>query len=385
MKLADRLATIKPFRVMEIMERAAQLEASGKSVIHMEVGEPDFAVCKEISSAGVDAIARGDTKYTSATGLSELRRTISNYYLGFGVEVDPGRIVITSGGSGGLLLLAAALLNPSDRLLVTDPGYPCNEVFAEAVGAHVNRVPVYAENHFQPRWQDLKLRWDDSVRGALLASPSNPTGTMIRRQELQKIVDEACDRGFLIVDEIYQGLVGDQPEYRSVLSLSSAPIVLQSFSKYFGMTGWRLGWIVIPEELIDGVRKLAQNLFISPSTIAQRAALAAFSVEAMAEHERRRRIFRERAMHLQRGLERLGLAVPATPDGAFYLYVDVSASRMTASQLSRRLLDEYLVATTPGLDFGEVNAERYIRLACTVDVEVMDLVLERIAHALSRG
>ncbi len=385
MKRADRLSTIKPFRVMEIMERAAQLEASGRSVIHMEVGEPDFAVCKEISSAGADAINRGDTKYTSATGLPELRRTISDYYLGFGIEVNPDQIVVTSGGSGGLLLLAAALLNPSERVLVTDPGYPCNEVFAETVGAHVKRIPVYAESHFQPHWQDLESRWDDSVRGALLASPSNPTGTMIRRRELQTIVDEACDRGFLIVDEIYQGLVGDQPEYRSVLSLSSAPIVLQSFSKYFGMTGWRLGWIVIPEDLIDGVRKLAQNLFISPSTIAQRAAMAAFTVDAMAEHERRRKIFRERASHLQRGLERLGLAVPATPDGAFYLYVDVSASGMTASRLSRRLLDEYLVATTPGLDFGEVNAERYLRFACTVDVEVMDQVLERIAHALAQG
>ena len=385
MKLADRLATIKPFRVMEIMERAAQLEASGRSVIHMEVGEPDFAVCKEISAAGAEAIARGDTKYTSATGLPELRRTISSYYGGLGVEVDPERIVVTSGGSGGLLLLAAALLNPSDRVLVTDPGYPCNEVFAETVGAHVSRVPVFAEKHFQPSWSDLQAHWGESVRGALLASPSNPTGTMIRRLEMQSIIDQGCDRGFLIIDEIYQGLVGDDPEYRTVLSLSSQPIVLQSFSKYFGMTGWRLGWIVIPEELIDGVRKLAQNLFISPSTIAQRAAMAAFSVEAIAEHERRRKIFRERARHLQSGLERLGLAVPATPDGAFYLYVDVSATGMSASEVSRLLLDEHLVATTPGLDFGAVNAERYLRVACTVDVDVMDEVLARIALALARG
>ena len=370
---------------MEIMERAAQLEASGRSVIHMEVGEPDFAVCKEISAAGAAAIGRGDTKYTSATGLPELRRTISSYYGGFGVEIDPERIVVTSGGSGGLLLLAAALLNPSDHVLVTDPGYPCNEVFAETVGAHVSRVPVFAENHFQPRWSDLKTYWDDSVRGALLASPSNPTGTMIRRQEMQSIVDQACDRGFLIIDEIYQGLVGDDPEYRTVLSLSSEPIVLQSFSKYFGMTGWRLGWIVIPEQLIDGIRRLAQNLFISPSTIAQHAAMAAFSAEAIEEHERRRRIFRDRATHMQRGLERLGLEVPATPDGAFYLYVDISATRMSASDFSRLLLDGYLVATTPGLDFGAANAERYLRIALTVDVNVMDLVLDRIALALARG
>ncbi len=385
MKLADRLATIKPFRVMEIMERAAQLEASGRSVVHMEVGEPDFAVCREISTAGAEAIARGDTKYTSATGLPELRRTISSYYGRLGVDIDPERIVVTSGGSGGLLLLAAALLNPSDRVLVTDPGYPCNEVFAETVGAHVSRVPVFAENHFQPSWSDLGAHWGDTVRGALLASPSNPTGTMIRRNKMRSIIDQACDRGFLIIDEIYQGLVSDDPEYRTVLSLSSQPIVLQSFSKYFGMTGWRLGWIVIPEELLDGVRKLAQNLFISPSTIAQRAAIAAFSVEAIAEHERRRKIFRHRATHMQRGLERLGLAVPATPDGAFYLYVDVSATGMTASDFSRLLLDEYLVATTPGLDFGAVNAERFLRIACTVDVDIMDLVLDRIANALTRG
>ena len=382
MLLARRLETIKPFRVMEIMERAAELEASGRAVIHMEVGEPDFPVCKSIADAGSRAISQGRTKYTSATGLPELRQTIADYYRLQGVVVDPERIVVTAGGSGGLLLLAAALLNPGDTLLVTDPGYPCNEVFAEAVGAHVTRVPVSAETRFQPSWDDLARHWTDRVRGVLIASPANPTGTMVPRRDLQAIVNGVTDRGFLIVDEIYQGLVRERPEYRTVLELSSSAIVLQSFSKYFGMTGWRLGWIVVPHMMVESIRKLAQNLFISPSTVAQCAAMAAFDSEAMAEHERRRRVFCERMDFLQSGLEQLGLPIHARPDGAFYLYADVTSTGMSATEFCRRLLESHCVAVTPGLDFGSNNAENYVRMACTVDVPQMEKVIERIGLML---
>lgn len=384
MKTASRLDHIQPFRVMELLERARQLESAGHGVLHMEVGEPDFPVSAPILAAGRQALDEARTRYTAATGLPELRHAIAGYYEGIGVSVSPERIVITSGASGGLMLLAAALLDPGDRMLVTDPGYPCNDVFAKVVGADVIRVPVTARTAFQPAWTDLQSAWTDSVRGVLLASPANPTGTMIPREGLLEICERLPADAFLIVDEIYQGLVGPKPRYRTALEVSSRPIILQSFSKYFGMTGWRLGWVVIPEELVDGVRRLAQNLYICPPTISQYAAAAAFTPEATVEHERRRWIFRERIERLAEGLKRAGLDVPVMPDGAFYLYADVSSTGLPASVFSRRLLEEFHIAATPGLDFGEYQSERFIRFACTVDVGVIDEVLRRIRAAVDR-
>ncbi len=384
MKTAARLDRIQPFRVMELLERAHELEAQGFDVLHMEVGEPDFPVAAPIIEAAKVALQRGLTQYTSATGLPELRSAVADYYNKLGVKVRAEQVVITSGASGGLMLLAAALLNPGDLLQVTDPGYPCNDVFAEAVGASVVRVPVSAQTAFQPTLKDLQARWSEKVRGVLLASPANPTGTMIARSAMEELCAGLPDDAFLIVDEIYQGLVGEQPEYRTALSVSSRPIILQSFSKYFGMTGWRLGWLVLPDELVDGVRRLAQNLFICPPTVSQYAALAAFSPGAMEEHERRRRIFRERTLRLAEGLNALGLTVPALPDGAFYLYSDVSAAGLPASAFSRRLLEEFHIAATPGLDFGEYQNERFVRFACTVDLGVIDEVLSRLKAAVSR-
>ena len=369
---------------MELLERAHELEAQGFDVLHMEVGEPDFPVAAPIIEAAKVALQRGLTQYTSATGLPELRSAVADYYNKLGVKVRAEQVVITSGASGGLMLLAAALLNPGDLLQVTDPGYPCNDVFAEAVGASVVRVPVSAQTAFQPTLKDLQARWSEKVRGVLLASPANPTGTMIARSAMEELCAGLPDDAFLIVDEIYQGLVGEQPEYRTALSVSSRPIILQSFSKYFGMTGWRLGWLVLPDELVDGVRRLAQNLFICPPTVSQYAALAAFSPGAMEEHERRRRIFRERTLRLAEGLNALGLTVPALPDGAFYLYSDVSAAGLPASAFSRRLLEEFHIAATPGLDFGEYQNERFVRFACTVDLGVIDEVLSRLKAAVSR-
>lgn len=369
---------------MEILDRAQQLEREGASILHMEVGELDFPVAEPIRMAGVEALQRGHTRYTSATGLPELRHAIAAYYSRFGVEVNPEQVVITSGASGGLMLLAAALLDPGDHMLVTDPGYPCNQVFAESVGASIIRVPVSARSGFQPEWSDIEAAWRPSVRGVLLASPANPTGTMVPRATLSHLARSLPESAFLIVDEIYQGLTSTQSEYPTALAVSSRPIVLQSFSKYFGMTGWRLGWIVVPDRLVDAVRHLAQNLYICPPTVSQHAALAALSEEALLEHERRGRIIRERIARLAEGLESIGLKVPVRPDGAFYLYVDISSSGLTATEFSRRLLEEFHVAATPGLDFGEHDAERYVRFACTVDRDVIDEVLLRLGRAVER-
>jgi aspartate/methionine/tyrosine aminotransferase len=383
-KTAERLERIKPFRVMEILDRAHQLEREGVSVLHMEVGEPDFSVAEQIRMAGVAALQRGQTRYTSATGLPELRQAISGYYDRFGIDVDPDRIVITSGASGGLMLLAAALLDPGDQMLVTDPGYPCNEVFAQSVGASVIRVPVSAGTGFQPEWTDIEAAWKGAVKGVLLASPANPTGTMVRRATLAHLARSLPDSAFLIVDEIYQGLTGKQSEYPTALAVSSRPIVLQSFSKYFGMTGWRLGWIVVPDDLVDGIKRLAQNLFICPPTVSQYAAIAALSAPALQEHDRRSSIFRDRLTRMTDGLEAMGLNVPVRPDGAFYLYVDITSSGLSASEFSRRLLDEFHIAATPGTDFGEHEAERHVRFACTVELDVIDEVLRRLRLAMDQ-
>ena len=385
MRMADRLAAIQPFRVMEVLDRAAAHEAAGRRVVHLEVGEPDFSTCEPVTSAGLDALSRGDTKYTSALGIAPLREAIAGYYEQRGVAVDPARVVVTAGASGGLLLLSSALLNPGEKVLVTDPGYPCNEVFAAAVGADALAVKVHAENRFQPTWQDLNEAWDATVQGALLASPANPTGTVVPLEALEEIARGVRGKdGFLIMDEIYQGVVFTPTDYDTVLEVDPEAIVLQSFSKYFGMTGWRLGWVVVPDSMISGITRLAQNLFISPPTVAQHAAVAAFSPAAMAEHEARRVKFAQRHQRLLVGLRTLGVDVPVSGDGAFYIYADISSSGLDSMTFCLRLLDEYQVACAPGCDFGAHDAERYVRFSYTVDLEDIELGLERIGQALEK-
>jgi aspartate/methionine/tyrosine aminotransferase len=386
---AERLKQIAPFRVMQLMERAKALEAQGHKVVHFEVGEPDFDTAAPIIAAGQEALASGRTKYTQALGTPELRERIGRYYRETaGVEVDPERIVVTSGASGGLLLLAGLLLDPGDELLMPDPGYPCNEVFAGLVNALPVRINVDAADGFQITPEALAGAWTSRTRGLLLGSPANPTGALASRDRLGALVEGVRSKaGHFLLDEIYQGLIygeGDeQPEYRTGLSISQEIFVLNSFSKYFGMTGWRLGWMVVPEEYLDGVRRLAQNLFISPSSIAQHAALAAFDPAAMEIHESRRRRFAHRRDRLSAGLRSLGLTIPVDPNGAFYLYVDVSATGMDSETFCWRLIDEYQVAVTPGIDFGEHLAERYVRFAYTTGDDDIDLGLTRIGAALT--
>ena len=383
---ASRLKNIAPFRVMQLMERAKTLEAEGHRVVHFEVGEPDFDTAEPIIRAGQDALAQGHTKYTQALGTPALRERIARYYEeSAGVQVAREQIVVTGGASGGLLLLAGLLLDPGDELLMPDPGYPCNEVFVGLVNAVPARIAVDAANGFQVTPEALEAAWTGRSRGLLLGSPANPTGALVSRNRLEALVSVVHQRqGLFLLDEIYQGLVyGEtQPEYRTGLAVDPDIFVLNSFSKYFGMTGWRLGWMVVPEEYVDGVSRLAQNLFISPSSIAQHAALAAFDPEAMAIHESRRRRFAARRDQLAAGLRNLGLEIPVDPQGAFYLYVDVSSSGMDSETFCWRLIDEYQVAVTPGIDFGSHLADRYVRFAYTTGEEDIDLGIERIGEAL---
>ncbi len=372
---------------MQVLARAEQFSLAGHQVVHFEVGEPDFATAPPIVEAGQQALEDGLTKYTAATGIAPLREAIAQYYADWDVRVDPQRIVVTGGASGGLTLLTALLLNPRDELLITDPGYPCNEVFARMVGAVPKTIQVGPDTLFQPRPDDVAAAWGPATRALLLASPANPTGTVIGRSALAQIHAVVQQRdGFFILDEIYQGLYSARhagmAEYRSGLEVAQDIYVLNSFSKFFGMTGWRLGWIVVPSEAVEPVTRLAQNLFISPSTPAQYAALAAFETAAMDIHQQRARAFQQRAELLVNGLKKLGFGIPVMPQGAFYAYVDVSHTGLNSRDFCWRLLDEYYVAVTPGEDFGAHNSDRYVRFAFTTDEASIHEGLTRIDKAL---
>lgn len=391
---ARRLQQIAPFRVVELLERAKALEAAGHRVVHLEVGESDFATAQPIVAAGHRALDAGATKYTQALGIPELRRRIARHYREtVGIDIDPERVVVTSGASAGLLLLAALLLDPGDELLLTDPGYPCNEVFAWLVSGVPVAVPVPPEEGFQLTPQRAEAAWSAATRGMLVASPANPTGAVLSADDLAGLAALARARdGFLIVDEIYQGLTfhgpavdlasGAGPGYRSGLAIDDGIYVLNSFSKYFGMTGWRLGWMVVPPAAVEPIARLAQNLFISPPSLSQHAALAAFDAEAMAIHESRRAAFGRRLELLCDGLEALGFDIPVRPRGAFYVYVDIGHTGLDAVDFCWRLLEEHHVAATPGIDFGARNAERFVRFAFTTGEEDIALGLARLGDAL---
>jgi aspartate/methionine/tyrosine aminotransferase len=386
---AERNRLVQPFRVMVLMERARQLEREGRSIVHLEVGEPDFPTAEPIVTAGQQALADGRTGYTEALGIPELRSRIAEFYRDrSGIEIDPGRIVVTSGASGALVLACTLLADPGDGWLMTDPGYPCNRSFVAMVNAQVQLAPVGPDSGYQMNAQIAAAHWHDNTRGLLLASPSNPTGAMLRGGDLEALFSLARERGASVVlDEIYQGLTygGGVGHRGTALTLSGAAdlYVVNSFSKYFGMTGWRLGWMVIPADAVAPLSRLAQNLFISPPSISQYAALAAFSEEALAEHERRRQTFEARRDLLVSGLAGLGLQVALVPEGAFYLYVDISTCGMSSDDFCSRLLEDYGVAVTPGTDFGAHRSDCHVRFAFTTGEDEIRRGLERIGDALT--
>ena len=386
---AERNRHVQPFRVMVLMERARQLEREGRSIVHFEVGEPDFRTAEPIVSAGQQALADGRTGYTEALGIPELRLRIAEFYRDqWETEVDPARIVVTAGASGALVLACALLADPGDGWLMTDPGYPCNRTFLAMVNAQVQLAPVGPDSGYQMNAEIAVAHWRDNTRGLLLASPSNPTGAMLRAQDIEALRTLAGERGASVVlAEIYQGLTygGGSVHRGTALTLPGTAdlYVINSFSKYFGMTGWRLGWMVIPEEAVAPVARLAQNLFISPPSISQYAALAAFSTAALAEHERRRQTFEARRDLLASGLGRLGLQVALIPEGAFYLYVDIGACGMNSEDFCSRLLEDYGVAVTPGADFGAHRSDSHVRFAFTTGEDQIRRGLERIGEALT--
>ncbi|HRC72651.1 MAG TPA: pyridoxal phosphate-dependent aminotransferase [Candidatus Competibacter sp.] len=382
--LARRMADIAPFHVMALLARAKELEAEGRSVIHMEIGEPDFPTAAPLVAAGQRALAEGRTRYTAAAGLPELRQAISEHYrIRYGVEVPARRILITPGASGALQLAAALLVNPDDRVLMADPGYPCNRHFVRLVEGEPVGVPVGPDSGYQLTAQLVERYWDHRTAAVLLASPANPTGTVVAPDELSAIIATAEARGGrVIVDEIYHGLsYGATPQ--TALAYSERVLAINSFSKYYGMTGWRLGWLVAPDDCVNDAEKLGQNLFLAASTPAQYAALAAFTPEAQAIFEERRQGFQARRDFLLPALRELGFRIPVTPDGAFYLYADCSRFTDDSYGFALGLLEQTGVAITPGLDFGNHLPERHVRFAYTNAIPVLAEGVERLRRALA--
>ena len=378
--LADRVDRIAAFRVVQVLERAYELEREGRHVVHLEVGEPDFPSAPPIIDAGIAALEAGHTGYTQALGLPALRAAIAASYGALGVGAE--RVAVTTGASGALNLLMQILVNPGDEVLMADPGYPCNGAFVEAAGGSVRGVPVDAGTRFQLTADQLAAAWGPRTKGVLLASPSNPTGSALTAAELAAIRAFVAGRGFVVMDEIYRGLVYHGDGVPPCLAVDDGFFVVNSFSKYYGMTGWRLGWVVVPDWAMDALDRVAQNLYLAPPTVAQYAALAALTPEAMVIHEQRRRIFARRRDVLLAGLDALGLPAAYRPEGAFYVYADVSSTSLGADVLCRRLIEEFGVAATPGTDFGSHRASDYVRFAFTVDEQEIRAGLDRLEAAL---
>src|SRR5216684_3027221 len=378
---ARRAAEIEPFEVMDVLSRAHALEAEGRHVVHMEIGEPDFTAPAPVVEAGVRALRDGLTAYTATLGLPQLRAAIAAHYAArFSKNIPADRIAITSGASGGLLTVTALYVDPGDEILVPDPGYPGYRHFVRAFEGVARTLPVSPAQNFQPTLEMVRAAWGPRTKGLLLGSPSNPTGTLIEKSELARIASFIAERGgVLLVDEIYQGLVyGTEPW--SAFGLPGEVVLINSFSKYFCMTGWRLGWVVLPQSAVRSFEKLAQHLFISAPAAAQHAACSAFSPATVQILEERRSEFARRRDFLVPALRRAGLSIPAEPRGAFYVYADCGGD---AKRFSLDLLQKEAVAATPGVDFGANGTARFVRFAYTRSMDDLEEAAVRITRFVS--
>ena len=401
MRISQRAQRIEPFYVMEVAKAASSLAlefaGSADPMIFLNIGEPDFTAPPLVQEAAASAVSRGITQYTQATGLQALREKISGWYASrFKVDVAPERIIITAGASAALHLACLALIEAGDEILMPDPSYPCNRHFVSAAEGRSVLIPTTAEERFQLTRDKVEAAWTDKTRGVLLASPSNPTGTSIAPEELQRIHEFVHARGGItLIDEIYLGLSYEERFGHTALAmpgeLGRSVISINSFSKYFNMTGWRLGWLVVPDELVPVIERIAQNLFICPSTIAQHAALACFEAESLAEYERRRSEFKARRDYFIPQLNRLGMTVPVMPDGAFYAYADcsnlaekwgINAARPDGTggswDFAFELMKRAHLAVTPGRDFGTAQPARFVRFSTANSMEQLKTAVTRL-------
>lgn len=383
LRVAARMRDIAPFYVVELLTRARALEAQGRDIVHMEVGEPDFPTPQPVVDAAIEFIRRGDIHYTPALGIPPLRAAIAAFYRKrYGIEIAAERVAVTSGASAALLLALGVLVEPGAEVLLGDPGYPCNRHFVRAFEGTPRGLPVDAQTGYQPTAEQMAAAWTEHTRAALIASPANPTGTLLDPAELGRIAAVVAQRGgTLIADEIYHGLTYGC-DATTALAADSEAWIVGSFSKYFGMTGWRLGWLVVPPSHLREVEKLAQNLYIAPSTPAQYAALAAFDSTTIAVLEERRAEFAARRDFLLPALRSIGFAIPAEPQGAFYLYADISALADDGHRFAQRLLEEAGVAITPGIDFGSNSPRQHVRFAYTTSRPRLEIGVSRIERFL---
>ncbi|MGA4668663.1 aminotransferase class I/II-fold pyridoxal phosphate-dependent enzyme [Propionibacteriaceae bacterium Y1923] len=388
MKLSRRAGLVEPFHAMSFTAQAAGLRAHGHPVVALSLGEPDFGAPPAVREAMRAVMDGRPLPYTPAMGLPELQSAIAGFYRDrHGVEVDPRRIIITSGASAALLVVAAATTDVGDDVVMADPSYPCNRQFITSFGGQVVTVPTTAETRFQLDRAGLEAAWTERTSAVMVATPSNPTGISIPYDELTAICELARDRGaWRIVDEIYLNLAdptADGTPARSVVGIDPDAIVINSFSKYFGMTGWRLGWAVLPEVLVPVVERLATNYFLCASAPAQRAALAAFTPDSLAVCEQRRTELVARRELVLDGLARIGLLVPVRPDGAFYVYIDVTGTGLDAWEFCERALQEAHVALTPGRDFGSHSGAGHVRLSYAASRADLAEGIERLGRFLS--
>jgi aspartate/methionine/tyrosine aminotransferase len=386
------MAQIESFYAMEIMREATALERTGRSIIYLCVGEPDFVAPDAVMNAADAAARRGDTHYTVALGIAPLREAIASFYATrYGFSLPAERVAVTAGASGALLILFGTLVNPGDEWLMPDPTYPCNRRFVSLFGGTTKLIPCGAQENYQLTPELVERHWGPNTRGVMLASPSNPTGTTVPVAAMRGIHEVVrAHGGALVVDEIYHGLTyardgaGQFTEEPTALELGEDVFVINSFSKYFSMTGWRLGWLVAPAAHMTQIEKLAQNLFICPSTLAQNAALECFSPASLAIYEERRAQFAERRDYLVPALRELGFRIPNLPEGAFYVYADVSRFSDDSFRFCTEVLHGAGVAITPGRDFGDVDARKYVRLTYTIDIAQLKEVVARLQAFLKQ-
>ncbi len=394
MQVTQRAQRIEPFYVMEVAKAAstiaAQVAQSTSPMIFLNIGEPDFTAPPLVQEAATKAIHEGLSHYTQATGLPELRERISAWYTShFGVSVPASRIVVTAGASAALQLACLALIEAGDEVLMPDPSYPCNRQFVSAADGTAVLIPTTAKERFQLSADKVTGAWNNKTRGVLLASPSNPTGTSIAPDELRRIHEVVSQRGGItLIDEIYLGLSHDEKFGHTALALDDQIISINSFSKYFNMTGWRLGWMVVPEKLVPVIERLAQNLFICPSTISQYAALACFEADSLREYERRRAEFKARRDYFIPALNALGLTVPVMPDGAFYAWADCTAACKKLGvngswDLAFEFMNRAHVAVTPGRDFGHADTQHFIRFSTANSMSQLHTAIDRLKVLLA--
>jgi aspartate/methionine/tyrosine aminotransferase len=394
MKIAGRAQRIEPFYVMEVAkaaaERATQVAQTDSPMIFLNIGEPDFTAPPLVQEAATRAIHTGATQYTPALGLSPLRERISDWYATrFGLDVPAHRIVVTAGASAALQLACLALIEAGDEVLMPDPSYPCNRHFVSAADGRAVLIPTTAEDRFQLSATQVRGHWTNQTRGVLLASPSNPTGTSITPAELRAIHNVVTQKGGItLVDEIYLGLSYDDQFAQSALAIDDQIISINSFSKYFNMTGWRLGWLVVPDALVPVIERLAQNLFICPSTVAQHAALACFETESLSIYEQRRAEFKARRDFFVPALNRLGLNVPVMPDGAFYAWADCREACQKLGvngswDFAFEVMNRSNIAITPGRDFGNADTSHFVRFSTARSLTELQEAVTRLQTLLN--